>query len=119
VESKKPGKQRLRLHTLPLHRRHRLLSATLSEELRKKYGRRSLPVRKGDKVRILRGDFRKLEGEVLRVDTKRVAVMVEGASVRKADGSEVPRRIHPSNLMILKLAQDKEREKALARTPPG
>jgi ribosomal protein uL24 len=45
--------------------------------------------------------------------------MVEGASVRKADGSEVPRRIHPSNLMILKLAQDKEREKALARTPPG
>jgi large subunit ribosomal protein L24 len=119
VKSGKPGKQRLRLHTLPLHRRRVLLSATLSEELRKKYGRRSLPVRKGDRVRILRGDFRKLEGEVLGVDTKKGAVVVEGASVRKADGTEVPRKIHPSNLMILKLAQDKERERALARTSPG
>lgn len=118
MKSKKPGRQRLRLHTMPLHRRHRLLSATLSQELREKYGRRSLPVRKGDKVRILRGDFRKLEGEVLGVDLKRVAVTVGGASTRKADGTEVPRKIHPSNLMILKLAQDKEREKALARAAP-
>ncbi|MEM0358960.1 MAG: 50S ribosomal protein L24 [Candidatus Hadarchaeales archaeon] len=114
--SKKPGKQRLRLYTLPLHRRHVLLSATLSPELRKKYGRRSLPVRKGDRVRIMRGDFKKLEGEVLKVDRKKVAVIVEGATVRKADGTEVPRKIHPSNLMIVKLAQDKKREKALSRS---
>ncbi len=114
--SRKPRKQRLRLYTLPLHLRRHLFSAPLSEELRKKYGRRSFPVRKGDRVRILRGDFKGLEGEVIGVDTKRVAVMVQGASVRKADGTEVPRKIHPSKVMIIKLAQDKEREKALART---
>ncbi|MEM1981769.1 MAG: 50S ribosomal protein L24, partial [Candidatus Hadarchaeales archaeon] len=72
--------------------------------------------RKGDRVRIMRGDFKKLEGEVLKVDRKKVAVIVEGATVRKADGTEVPRKIHPSNLMIVKLAQDKKREKALSRS---
>ncbi len=119
MKSRKPGKQRLWLHRMPLHRRHKLLSATLSPELREKYGRRSLPVRKGDRVRILRGDFRKLEGEVLEVDPKRMAVTVDGALTRKADGTEVPRKIHPSNLMLLKLAQDKERERILARTAPS
>lgn len=113
--SKQPQKQRLRIYTAPLHRRHRFFSAPLSKELREKYGFRSLPVRKGDKVRILRGDFKKLEGEIIEVNTKDQVIKVSGASVKKADGSEVPRPIHPSNVMIVKLAPDKRRDKIIER----
>jgi len=87
------------------------LGAHLSKELRERLGKRHLRVRRGDRVRILRGDFKGLEGEVLSVDTKRERVYVQGASIRKADGTEVPMGIHPSNLLILKLAEDKRRVK--------
>ena len=115
VVSKQPRKQRLALYAAPPHLRHVQMAATLSPELRAKHGRRSLPVRKGDKVRITRGDFRKLEGDVLGVDTKRRVLTIAGATTRKADGTEVPRKIHPSNVMLLKLVPDKEREKVFER----
>jgi large subunit ribosomal protein L24 len=85
------------------------MAARLSKELREKYHVRSLPVRKGDRVKILRGDFKKLEGEVLEVDTKRQKIIVQGATITKSDGSQVNRPIHPSNVMLIKLVEDKER----------
>ena len=117
--SKRPRKQRLAFYQAPLHRRHKQLAAPLSRELREKYGCRSLPVRKGDKVRVMRGDFTKLEGEVLKVDLKRRRIQVATMTVRKAGGTEVPRPVHPSNVMILKLAPDKERDKILERKSKG
>lgn len=113
--SRQPRKQRLRLYTAPLHVRHKLLSAPLSRELRKKYGFRSLPVRKGDRVRVMRGDFAKLEGDILEVDTKRRLINVAGVVTKKADGTEVPRPIHPSKVVIIKLKPDKERDKIIQR----
>lgn len=98
-----------------MHSRHKFLSAHLGPELREKYRTRSLPVRKGDRVRILSGDFKKLEGEVIEVDTKRRFVQVKGAVVTKADGTEVPTMIRPSNVMLLKLAEDRERTQILER----
>lgn len=113
--TKQPRKQRLALYSAPLHSRHKFLSAPLSRELRARYKTRSLPVRKGDRVRILRGDFKKLEGEIVEVDTKKQVVRVEGVFVTKADGTQVPRRIRPSNVVLVKLAEDKERMRVLER----
>jgi large subunit ribosomal protein L24 len=113
--SKQPRKQRLRLYAAPLHVRHKHLAAPLSFELRQKHGFRSLPLRKGDRIRVLRGDFKGLEGDIIDVDTKRYRIKVAGASVAKADGTEVPRTISPSNVMIIKLKPDKERDKVLER----
>lgn len=107
--SAQPRKQRMRLYHAPLHARGKFLRAPLSRELRAKTGKRALRVRKGDRVRVLKGDFKGLEGEVLSVDTKRGRVTVQGASVKKADGTEVPLSIHTSNLLILRLAEDKRR----------
>ncbi len=78
-----------------------------------------MPVRKGDKVRIMRGDFKKLEGDVLELDTKRRLIQVQGAAVAKADGTQTNRPIAPSNVMLIKLAPDKEREKVLERRSRG
>lgn len=115
VSSRLPRKQRLRLYTAPLHARHKHLAAPLSPELKQNYGFRSLPVRKGDRIKVLGGDFIGLEADVVEVDTKHYRIKVSGASVAKADGTEVPRSISPSKVMILKLKPDKERDKIFER----
>jgi len=113
--SSQPRKQRLFRYRAPLHLRGKFLHAPLSEELRKKLKKRSLRVRKGDKVRIMRGDFKGLEGEVISVDTEKGKVKVQGASIRKADGTEVPLPIDASKVMIIKLAEDKRRLKRISK----
>jgi large subunit ribosomal protein L24 len=115
--SKQPGKQRKWLAKAPLHARHRILSAALSSELKGKYGRNSLPVRKGDTVKVMRGSMRGHSGEIMRVDLKGYKVYVEGVTAKKADGTDVERPIHPSNVMITDLQEeDKERRDVLSRT---
>jgi large subunit ribosomal protein L24 len=107
--SKQPRKQRKRLYSLSLHSRHKLLAARLSKELREKYKIKSLSVRKGDRVKILRGDFKKVDGEVLEVDLKNQTISVQGVNITKADGSQINRPIRPTNVMLLKIVEDKER----------
>ncbi len=81
---------------------------------------RSLPVRKGDTVRIMRGDDRGHEGKVTDVDYKALRIYVDGATVNKADGTEVGRPIHPSNVMITKLdMSDPWRRKLIERARGG
>ncbi len=116
MKSKQPRKQRRWLYkTSKLHERHKLLHATLSEELRKKYGKRSIRVRKGDKVKIMRGEFAGYEGKVLEVDMKKIRIKVDGATITKVDGTEVAVPIHPSNVMITSLEMDDVRKKILER----
>lgn len=100
----------------PLHILRKLFNAPLSEELREKYGVKRLPVRKGDVVRVTRGDWRGHEGKVVEVDTKRVRIHVEGVQTKKADGSPVFYPIHPSKVLITKLdLSDPWRRKLIER----
>ena len=99
-----------------MHIKGKFLNAVLSKELRKKYGKKSLRARKGDKVRIMRGSFKKKEGAIERVDTKKGVVYVSKIEVEKKEGSKVPRPVQPSNIMILELnLDDKMRRKMLER----
>ena len=107
--SYQPRKQRKRVFKAPLHTRQKMMAAHLSLKLRKELGTRSLPVRKGDTVKILRGKFRGKTGKVVRVDLRRMRVYVEGATVRKANGTEVLVPIHPSNLLIVDVDRSDER----------
>jgi len=115
--SKKPGKQRKYVYNLPLHIRKTLLSALLLKDLRKKYNKRNMPVRTGDKVKILRGQFKKKTGKVSGIDLKKIKIYIEGIENIKKDGSKVPYPIHPSNVIITELnLDDKKRKKILERT---
>jgi len=119
-ESRQPRKQRKAYFNAPLHARQKLLSAPLSPELREKYGVKRLPVRKGDKVRIMRGDFKGKEGTVARVDVKRLALFIDGVTIEKADKTPVFRPIHPSNVMIVQLnLSDKRRREIIERRKGG
>lgn len=103
VSSKQPRKQRKFRHNAPNHVRHKLLSAHLSKELRKQFGKRSIPVRKGDEVIVMAGSSKKAKGLVERIDLKKLKVYIEGIKAKKVDGSQVSKPLDPSNLKIVKL----------------
>lgn len=101
--SKQPRKQRKYLAKAPLHIKRKLLSVNLSKELRKKYGKRNVVVRKGDTVKIMNGKFKKKTGKIIQVFTKKSKVTIEGIQVKKQDGSKVNVKLQPSNLQIIEL----------------
>ncbi|MHA1603919.1 MAG: 50S ribosomal protein L24, partial [Candidatus Freyarchaeota archaeon] len=70
MKSKKPCVQRKRLYTAPKHLRRKMISASLTPDLKAKYGIRSMPIRREDEVVIITGSFAGLEGKVEKVDTK-------------------------------------------------
>lgn len=108
-KSIKPNKQRKFRFKAPLHIKGNLLNSHLSKELREKYKIRSLRVRTGDKVRILRGQFKKTEGKVEEVSVKTLKVYVSKIEHTKKDGSKARYPINPSNLMIVDLNLDDKR----------
>ena len=72
--SKKPTKQRKYRENAPLNIRRAFLNALLSKELRKKYQRRSFPVRKLDQVKVFVGDSKGKIGKVNRVNLKMIKI---------------------------------------------
>jgi large subunit ribosomal protein L24 len=109
-KSSKARKQRKFQAEAPLHNRRKMMAAHLSDELRKRHQVRAVPLRKGDEVVVMRGDFRKKAGKVARVDSAKYKVYVEGLMIKKTDGTERQVGLHPSNLLITKLAlEDKMR----------
>lgn len=101
--SSKPRKVRKRFFNAPLHVKRKMLAAHLSKELREKYGIRSLPVRVGDEVLVMRGTYKGRTAKVVRVSTKELKVYLEGITRQRSDGRVVHIPFHPSNLMIVKL----------------
>ncbi len=108
--SKSPRKQRRRIRNAALHERKSLLKCRLDEFLQEEYGLRSLVIKKGDLVKVMRGQFRDTEGKVTRVSYKNVRVFLDNATITKADGKEAPVPVHPSNLILVKLELDDERK---------
>jgi large subunit ribosomal protein L24 len=74
-----------------------------------------LPVRTGDSVRVMRGDFAGLEGKVQRVDYSNGRIFVEGMSREKSAGVASQLPIHVTKVRITNLnLSDKWRSGLLA-----
>lgn len=99
----KPTKVRKSLYNAPKHVRKRLISSHLSKELINRYGIRSIQVRKGDTVKVMRGLYKGFEGKISNVDLKKMKINVEGVLINKADKKQVSRWIDPSKVMVTKL----------------
>ena len=114
--SKKPGKQRKYRANSPLHTKQKFAHSHLSRELAKKYGKRSASLRKGDKVKIMRGQFKKHEGKIEKINLTSTRVFVSGAELTKKDGTKKILPVNPSNLVVTELnMEDKLRQKILER----
>lgn len=111
-KSTKPEKQRKYLYNAPYHLRGKFMSSPLSGDMKKKLGRSKVRVRSGDKVKILRGQFKGKEEKVESVDLGNYRVYIEKVEQVKKDGTKTYYPIHPSNLMITEAnTEDKKRFK--------
>ncbi len=114
--SKQPRKQRKYNYNAPLHIARKMMSVRLSKDLKTKYNKRNIPVRRNDKVKVIKGQFKGKTGVVSEVDIKHRKVYVDGAHTLKRDGNKLPYGIYPSNLMIVELnMEDKLRKEVLER----
>src|SRR3989344_4702848 len=114
--SAKPRKQRKFLHIVPLHLKRKILSSHLTKELRERFKRRALPLRKGDEVQVMRGKFKGKTGKVARVNYKNYRVYIDGITRKRTVGTEAQVGVHPSKRRIINLnLDDKRRQKILER----
>ena len=112
----KSRKQRKILFNRPQHQKRKSISAHLIEDLLLKYDKRSMPVIKGDTVKVMRGSYRGHEDKVASVNVNRRSLEIEGITMTKADGNKIAKPIHPSNVIITKLnLTDKWRRKKFER----
>jgi large subunit ribosomal protein L24 len=116
MKTKQPRKQRRQLICGDLNRLRREMGAHLSKSLREKYKKRSITIRKGDDVKIMRGKFSDATGIVERVDLVKGRIYIEGIQVPKADGTKAKVGILPSNVMITKLNLNDKRRIAAPET---
>jgi len=104
-ESKQPRKQRKYQANAPLHLRKKFVNVNLSKELRKKQNKRSIQIKKDDKVKIMRGKFHGEVKKVIGVNLKKSKIILEGMQIKKQDGSKVNVKFQPSNLQIIELSE--------------
>ncbi len=101
--SRQPRRQRKAVFTAHTFERRRIMSVPLSRELRTRYGRRSLPVRKGDTVRILSGSYVGREERVAKIDRRHSSVTLDNVTGKTADQKLKPLPIRPSHLLLTRL----------------
>lgn len=91
---------------IPKHQRDRMVGATLADNLRQQYGRRSVRVIEGDSIRVMRGEYRGVEGKVEKVYTENGTLQIEGVQHEKVKGGQVKVPIHASNVVVTSLKMD-------------
>jgi len=99
---------------VPKHRRDRMVGSVLEDSLREQYGRKNIRVIKGDSVRVMRGEYKGVEGKAEQVNTEAATLHIEGIQREKIRGGQVKVPIHSSNVMVISLnLEDDYRSKKL------
>ncbi len=114
ISPRSPRRQRKALYTADSFERRRRMTVLLSRELRRRFHRRSLPLRKGDTVRVLSGSFVGREERVARVDRRDYSVTLDNVTLKAADEKLKPLALRPGHLVITRLnLSDAWRRRAL------
>jgi large subunit ribosomal protein L24 len=115
--SRQPRKQRLANYNRNQHAQMRAMSAHLSDELLKEYSLvRSMTVRKGDTVKVVRGIFKGHTAKVVKAFPQKGFISIDEATLTKADGKKVARMFRPSNVILTKMdMSDPWRREKLSR----
>ncbi|EQD33117.1 50S ribosomal protein L24P, partial [mine drainage metagenome] len=79
------------------------MSVPLSRELRARFHCRSVPVRKGDTVRILSGSYVGSEERVARVDRRSYSVILNNITMKTGEQKQKPLPIRTGQLLLTKL----------------
>lgn len=109
VESSKPKKQRKAHYSRALHRKQQGLAGHLDKKLRKELGMRSVALRKGDVVKVVRGGFKGKSGKITAVDYRKGVVFVEKVVRKKANGEEIQVPLQASKLLVVEVEKSDSR----------
>ncbi len=115
IASRQKRKQKKFRINAPFHIRHKFLSANLSKSLREKYGKRSLPLRKGDEVLVMRGSFKKKKEKISSIGLKNSKIALENIQRKKKDGTKISVYFNPSVLQIQSLNLEDKKRLALSK----
>ena len=91
------------------------MSCHLTKTLRDQYKIRSLPIKRGDEVKILKGKAKGRNGKVTQVYRKRNVIYVDKVNREKQNGQTVFLPIRPCHCVIEKLLINKDRTKTIER----
>lgn len=95
--------------------KRKLMSCHLVKSLREQYKVRSVPIKRGDDVKILKGKAKGKSGKVVQVYRKRNVIYVDKVNREKQNGQTVFLPIRPSNCVVEKMFINKDRTKRLAK----
>ena len=114
IASKRRTQRKLQLGA-PSSVKRKLMSSHLSKSLRDQYKIRSLPIKRGDEVKILKGKGKGKTGKVVQVYRKRNVIYVDKVQRDKQNGQTVFLPIKPSYCLIEKLLINKDRTKTIEK----
>jgi large subunit ribosomal protein L24 len=98
------------------HKLDKHIRSPLSENLRSEYKKRNARVIKGDTVKVLRGEYKNVEGKVEKVKTERSTLFIEGIQREASKGGKVKVQIHSSNVIITSFnLHDKNRSNVIRK----
>ena len=114
IASKRRAQRKLQLGA-PSSVKRKLMSSHLNKSLRDQYKIRSLPIKRGDEVKILKGKAKGKTGKVVQVYRKRNVIYVDKVQRDKQNGQTVFLPIKPSYCLIEKLLINKDRTKTIEK----
>lgn len=103
VSPRSPRRQRKALYTEHTARRRRRMAVPLSRDLKKRFGRRAIPVRKGDTVRVLSGSFVGREERVAHVNRRNYSVTLDNVTLKTAEEKLKALPLRTSHLVLTRL----------------
>jgi large subunit ribosomal protein L24 len=117
----KPTKMRNKLIYKASHvTKSKQISSPLSKELQKKYTKKSIRIVKGDSIRIVRGEFKGVDGKISKILVQKSSIAIEGVKKEKTKGDKFDVQIHSSNVIVTGLnSEDKWRISKLEGKKPS
>ena len=86
--------------------RSKRIGTNMSKQLRQKYTHRSIRIVTGDTVKVVRGEYKGIEGKVTKIIIDKSSVAIEGIKKEKLKGGKFDVLIHSSNVIITSLNTD-------------
>ncbi|MCH7649256.1 MAG: 50S ribosomal protein L24 [Thaumarchaeota archaeon] len=103
----KPTKVRnYQIYRATMATRNKQLGSPLSKDLQKRYGKRSIRVILGDTVKVMRGEYRGIDGKISKVSIAANSVAIEGVKKEKSKGEKFDVLIRSTNVVITNLNLD-------------
>jgi len=117
-KTKKPTKQRKRMHEGGLHTKRKQLVAPIDKKLVTEVGKKKILIRKGDTVKILVGKHKGKSGKIEKVDYTKCKVYIKDIKCKNNKGQEKLIPFTASNLILTEVVlNDSLRIKKTSKTP--